>query len=574
MDIEQIKTPRQRSFLPADFKDGKWDDLKGYFDTLLVAELKNEEDLQQWLLNRSELESVVSEDLGRRYIQMTCYTENEEYRNAFNDFIENIEPNIAPYSNKLNIKLANNTFASKLKSAADQIMMAKVKIDLEIFREENIPLMTQLQSKQQEYGAICGAMTITDEGTEYTLQQAGAKLQDIDRNVRERFYRKINERRLQDKDKLDDLYSQLIQLRHTVAVNAGFKNYRDYMFKAMHRFDYSPADCFRFHEAIKQYIVPLLNKIALKRKEKLKVDALRPWDLAVDPDNKPPLKPFVGGEDLLEKTIECFQNMSPFLAQCLHVMKDMKHLDLESRKGKAPGGYNYPLDEVGVPFIFMNAAGTMQDVVTMLHEGGHAVHSIVTKPLRLSEYRNLTSEIAELASMSMELMSMDNWSVYLPDTEELKRAKLHHLEHALETLPWVATIDKFQHWIYENPQHTVAERTAKWNEIHSEFALAAIDWTGLQNFKDNIWQKQLHLFEVPFYYIEYGIAQLGAFGVWRNCKKDFSKGLNDYLEALKLGYSASIGEVYARAGVPFDFSEGHIKSLVAFVEGEIQTIES
>lgn len=573
MNIEQIKTSRGRNFLPADFKVGKWDELKDFFDKLLAAELKDQEDLQRWLQNRSELESVVSEDLGRRYIQMTCYTENEAYRSAFNDFIENIEPNIAPYSNQLNIKLANTPLAAQLASEADQIMLAKVKIDLEIFREENIPLMTQLQSKQQEYGALCGAMTITEEGVEYTMQQAGAKLQDVDRGLRERFYRKINERRLQDKDKLDELYSQLIQLRHQVAVNAGFKNYRDYMFKAMHRFDYNPEDCFKFHEAIKVSIVPLLNKVALKRKEKLKVDTLRPWDLAVDPDNKPPLKPFEGGADLLEKTIQCFQNMSPFLAQCLHVMKDMKHLDLESRKGKAPGGYNYPLDEVGVPFIFMNAAGTMQDVVTMLHEGGHAVHSIVTKPLQLSEYRNLTSEIAELASMSMELISMDNWSVYLPDADELKRAKLHHLEHALETLPWVATIDKFQHWIYENPSHSVAERTAKWNEIHSEFALAAVDWSGLQSFKDNIWQKQLHLFEVPFYYIEYGIAQLGAFGVWKNCKNDFNKGLNDYLEALKLGYSASIGKVYGTAGVPFDFSESNIKSLVSFVEGEIHAIE-
>lgn len=572
MNIEQIKTPRVRNFLLQDFKVDTWDHLKVYFDRLLNYEIDSTAALETWLLYRSELESVISEDLGRRYIHMTCYTDNVSYRDTFNDFIENIEPNIAPYSNQLNIKLAQSPYAESLKSAADQIMLQKIKIDLEIFREENIPIATQLQSKQQEYGAICGAMTLTDEGTEYTLQQAGVKLQDIDRSVRERFYRKINERRLQDKDRLNDLYSELIKLRHLLATNAGFKNYRDYMFKAMHRFDYTAEDCFKFHEAIKTSIVPLLNQIALKRKTKLKVEALKPWDLAVDPDNKPALKPFEGGDDLLQKTIRCFQNMSPFLGQCLNVMKEMNHLDLVSRKAKSPGGYNYPLDEVGVPFIFMNAAGTMQDVVTMLHEGGHAVHSIVTKPLKLSEYRNLTSEIAELASMSMELMSMDHWNEYLSDADDLKRAKYHHLEHALETLPWVATIDKFQHWVYENPNHTVAERTQKWNEIHSEFGLACLDWSGLQEFKDNIWQKQLHLFEVPFYYIEYGIAQLGAFGVWKNCKEDFDKGLTQYLEALRLGYSASISTVYATAGVKFDFSEANIKSLVSFVDKEMQAI--
>jgi len=332
MNIEQIKTPRVRNFLSLDFKVDTWDHLKVYFDKLLNYEINSVAALETWLLNRSELESVISEDLGRRYINMTCYTDNVSYRDAFNDFIENIEPNIAPYSNQLNIKLAQSPFSDSLKSVADQIMLQKIKIDLEIFREENIPIGTQLQSKQQEYGAICGAMTLTDEGTEYTLQQAGVKLQDIDRSVRERFYRKINERRLQDKDRLNDLYTELIQLRHQLAINAGFENYRDYMFKAMHRFDYTADDCFKFHDAIKTSIVPLLNQIALKRKAKLKVDALKPWDLAVDPDNKPALKPFEGGDDLLQKTIKCFQNMNPFLGQCLNVMKDMNHLDLVSKR--------------------------------------------------------------------------------------------------------------------------------------------------------------------------------------------------------------------------------------------------
>jgi oligoendopeptidase F len=442
MNIQDIKTPRKRAFLNADFSIDSWSSLQVYFDQLLAFEINSLESLKTWLQYKSELESAISELVGWRYIKMTCFTENEEYRKAYNDYIENIDPQIAPYANKLNEKLAASPFLKELTSAADKIMVAKMNIDLELFREENIPLFTQIQGKQQEYGAICGAMTLKDGDKEITLQQAGVKLQDTDRSVREKYYRLINERRLQDKDTLNQLYTDLIGLRHQVAINAGFSNFRDYMFKAMHRFDYTAQDCFNFHESVKSTVVPLLNHFGSIRKSKLKVDALKPWDLAVDPDNHPPLKPFSGGEDLLKRTQQCFEKMNPFLAQCLHIMEDMKHLDLVSRKGKAPGGYNYPLDETGVPFIFMNAAGTMQDVITMLHEGGHAVHSIVTKPLALAEYRNLTSEIAELASMSMELMSMDYWDVYAMNADELKRAKLHHLEHSLETLTWVATIDK------------------------------------------------------------------------------------------------------------------------------------
>ncbi|MFN8436172.1 MAG: M3 family oligoendopeptidase [Cytophagales bacterium] len=573
MTVSEIKTPRKRNFLNDDFNIDSWETLEKYYKTLISYEIYSLDDLTNWLKNKSELESAISEQVGKRYIKMTCFTENEEYRKAFNDYIENIDPNIAPYTNELNKKLASCTFKSQLTSEADRIMLAKIDSDIEIFREENIPLYTQLQSKQQEYGSICGAMTIKDGDKELTLQQANVKLQDTDRAVREKYYRLINERRLEEKDKLNQLYSELIALRHQIAQNAGFENFRDYMFKAMHRFDYTPQDCFDFHDSVKNTVVPLLNTFAEKRKTKLGVEKLRPWDLAVDPDNLPALKPFNGGEDLLQRTQNCFNQMNPFLGQCLQIMAEMEHLDLVSRKGKAPGGYNYPLDETGVPFIFMNAAGTMQDVITMLHEGGHAVHSIVTKPLALSDYRNLTSEIAELASMSMELISMDYWNNFdLNEAEEI-RAKIHHLEHALETLPWVATIDKFQHWIYENPTHSIEERLQKWNEIHSEFALDVLDWSGLETYKQHVWQKQLHLFEVPFYYIEYGIAQLGAFGVWKNCKVDFQKGLSQYLDALKLGYSKSIKEVYATAGVEFNFSKNNITQIVEFVKTEIHKLE-
>ena len=412
-------------------------------------------------------------------------------------------------------------------------------------------------------------MTVEIEGKELTLQQAGVELQSTNRDVRETVYRLINERRLADKPKLDDLFKKLVLLRNQIAKNADFKNYRDYMFEAMGRYDYTPYDCFDFHTAIAKTVVPVMEEFQKQRRENLGYTTLRPWDLAVDPENKAALKPFEGGDDLLEKTITCFDRLDPFLGDRLRTMKEMKHLDLVSRKGKAPGGYNYPLDESGVPFIFMNATSTLQDMITMLHEGGHAIHSIVTKELTLYAHRNLTSEIAELASMSMELISMDHWDIFFTDKEELRRAKIQHLEHVIETLPWVATIDKFQHWIYENPRYTQEEITANWVEIQSTFSGNVIDWSGLEKYRENIWQKQLHLYEVPFYYIEYGIAQLGAIAVWKNFKENPKSGLNNYLEALKLGYTKDIKLIYQTAGIKFDFSEKYITELLNFVKKEL-----
>ncbi len=564
---------RTRTYLPDDFVIQSWETLKNFFEELLNREINSLQSLKIWLTNRSELETAISEEMGWRYIRMTCYTDNEAYREAFNYMITEIEPQIAPISNKLDEKILNSAYKNELNYSGDKILLRALETNYKIFREENISIFTEIQTLQQQYGAICGAMSVVINGQEITLQQAGVLLQSVDRHEREVTYKTINERRLKDKPQLDELYTKLISLRQQIAKNAGFDNFRDYMFVALGRYDYNAQDCFDFHAAIALEVKPLLNDFASSRKATLQLNTLRPWDLAVDPENKPPLKPFIDGEDLLEKTIKCFNKLDPFLAECLVIMKNMKHLDLESRKGKAPGGYNYPLDEIGIPFIFMNAAGTLQDTITMLHEGGHAVHSILTKPLALNSYRSLTSEIAELASMSMELISMAHWDVFFTDAETLKRAKKSHLEHVIETLPWVATIDKFQHWVYENPQHNLAERTQAWNQVHSEFACDLVDWSGLQEFKDNVWQKQLHLYEVPFYYIEYGIAQLGAIAVWKNCQENPQEGLKKYLEALKLGYTVSIKEVYATAGVKFDFSIEHIQDLMKFVKAELDKLD-
>jgi len=568
-----IPTRARRPFIGEEFDLKKWEDVQPFFENLKNREINSLEDLKQWFSDRSEIESYLSENFAWRYIRQTCDTANTGLINALQFFITEIQPKLAEYGNALDKKIVDNPFLSELTEPGFAITLRGMKKAIEIFREENIPVITEMQTEERKYGAIAGAMTVTLDGEEVTLQRAADRLQSTDRSVREEAWRAIAGRRYDDHEKLDDLLNKLVTLRDTVGRNAGFSNYRDYMFAAMGRFDYTPQDCFNFHASVKKAVVPILNEMAAERKAALQVDTLRPWDTKVDPKGLPPLKPFETGEELLDKTIRAFSRLDPFLGDCLRIMKTMKHLDLESRKGKAPGGYNYPLDEIGVPFIFMNATSNLRDMVTLLHEGGHAVHSLVTRDLALNSFKHTPSEVAELASMSMELITMDFWDEFFENEEDLKRAKITHLESIIETLPWVATVDKFQHWMYENPRHTPEQRTEAWVRIYEEFTDTVMDWSALENFKKYLWQRQLHIYEVPFYYIEYGIAQLGAIGVWKNYREDAAKGLKGYLDALKLGYTATIGEIYQAANIPFDFSERHIAELMQFVRDELAELK-
>ena len=564
------KTPR--NFIPEDFKLADWSTLEPYFKELKERPINDAADLEKWMQNLSELEAVVNEDACWRQIKMTCDTENKSLEEAFNYFCMEIQPNIQPYVDALNKKLLASPFLDSLDTKTYFPYLRGVKQSIELFREENIPLQAEVSVLQQQYGQVTGAMAVTVNGEEYTLQQAAKFLENPDRNIREDVYRKIQERRLQEKDKLDDLYDKLIDLRNTEAKNAGFENYRDYRFKELGRFDYTKEDCFQFHDAVKKYVLPLVNDIYKKKKEKLGLDSLRPWDLDAEPAGTQPLHPFKTSDELLQKSIECFTALKPFFGECLQKMQDLNHLDLESRRGKAPGGYNCPLPESGAPFIFMNAAGQMHDVTTMVHEGGHAVHSFLAHPLPLTGFKEYPMEIAEVASMAMELFSMDNWDTFFDNDADLQKAKEHQLERVITIFPWIAIIDKFQHWIYEHPTHTHTERTNAWVTISKEFRDDVIDYNGLEVYLENAWQRQLHLFEVPFYYIEYGIAQLGAIGMWMQFKKNKDAALNNYCEALALGGTKTLPELYKTAGLEFDFSPEKVKSLMDFVKTEMDKI--
>ncbi|MFM6976488.1 MAG: M3 family oligoendopeptidase [Sphingobacteriaceae bacterium] len=564
--------PKTRKYIPQDL-EMKWETLEPLFQELLKREMNSVADLEQWLRDRSELEAALEEDFAWRYIRMTCDTASENLLADFQYFATEIEPKIAPLNNELNKKFIASPFLKALDQQKYFILIRGIKKALELFREENIPLQTTIQVEQQKYQSITGAMTAKLNGQEYTLEQASVFLKDVDREIRKNAWETISKRRLQDKETLNELFDTLLKLRHQVSVNAGFANFRDYMFQALGRFDYTPEDCFRFHEAIEKQVVPALSQQAEQRKKALNLSALKPWDTEVDISGKPALKPFANGQELIDKTILCFNGLSPFLGDCLKTMKANGLFDVESRKGKAPGGYNYPLAETGAPFIFMNSANSFRDLTTMVHEGGHAIHTFVTANLELNDFKHCPSEVAELASMSMELISMDEWEVYFDNPEELKRAKRDQLKDVLKTLPWVAVVDQFQHWIYTHPEHTAEERNTAWKTIFERFGSNFADWSEHPDAEAYLWQKQLHIFEVPFYYIEYGIAQLGAVAVWKNHKENPEKGLADYLKALKLGYTQTIQEIYATAGIKFDFSSDYVKELVAFVQSELNKLQ-
>ena len=565
-------TAPQRRFLPEAFNITDWKSLEPYFQDLLDRKINSGQDLEKWLRDSSELEAIVSEDANWRQIRMTCDTENKELENAFTVFVMEIQPHIQHYADKLNRKLIESPFTKDLDHDKYFTYLRNIKKNIDLFRQENIALNSELSVMAQQYGVIAGKMTVNVDEKEYTLQQAAKFLENPDRNLREDVYRKINERRLLDKDELNKLFTSLVQKRNQVAVNAGFANYRDFRFRELGRFDYTREDCFQFHEAVKQNIIPLVNEIYRKKKDKLVVDPLRPWDIEAEPAGTTPLNPFKTSDELLHKTLECLEDVNPFFAECLQQMKTMHRLDLESRKGKAPGGYNCPLPETGAPFIFMNAAGQMGDVTTIIHEGGHAVHSFLTHPLALTGFKEYPMEMAEVASMSMELFSMDHWDVFFDNKDELKRAKEYQLERVITIFPWIAIIDKFQHWVYENPAHTEEQRASTWMEILNEFTSPEIDFSGLDEYRKYGWQRQLHLFEVPFYYIEYGIAQLGAIGLWMQFKKDKNTALNNYIQALSLGGTLTLPQLFKNAGLKFDFSSKYVSELMSFVHNEMKQL--
>lgn len=577
---------KNRSFVASDFQPTSFEVIEPYYNHLLNIDWNTEAVADTthgsndhgvfaaWLANRSELESCLDEQQAWLYVALSCDTENTDKRKAYEFFVQEIYPKIAPLDDALNAKMLAYPGLDSYHEPGFDRLLRMVRNARELYREENIPLQTELKGLESQYGAKTGSLSIVYNGQEYTLPQAQNLLKSPDPSQRQAVYRLIMEARAGIGEDLQGLMDRMLDLRHRVALNAGFANYRDYRFRELNRFEYGVEECETFHQSVRDSFMPLKEHMDHNKALINGLDRLRPWDLKALPAGLKPLQPFEGQKDLIQKSIAAFQQLDPFFGECLSTMDRMGRFDLESRKGKAPGGYNYPMMESGAPFVFMNATGSMEDLETMMHEGGHAVHSFLVHPLRLNVYRQTPSETAELASMSMELLSMVAYPHFFGNAEDLHRASYEQIQRALGVLPWIACIDAFQHWMYTHPGHSRNERSHAWKELLQQYTSPVVDWSGLDEWLDYQWQGQLHLFEMPFYYIEYGFAQIGALGVWRNCTSDPVHGLAAYREALALGNTVSINDVYRQAGVPFEANHAYVEELANWTLNKMQHHEN
>jgi oligoendopeptidase F len=545
-------------------------------------------DLEKWLQDRSELEATCCEAEANLYIAMTCHTEDSSAQQAWTTYIETVPPKLKPAVFELDRRQAELSERFGLATQGGgryRVLTRDVKAEVEIFRPANVPIQTELALLDQKYQQTTGAMTVQFDGREQTLPMMGRYQESTDRSVRESAWRAVADRRLKDAEAIDAIYDQMVPLRDRMARNAGCADFVGYAFKSKRRFDYTPQDCKAFHNACQQAVVPFVRRLDARRREQLGLGArkepLRPWDLAVDPKGRPALKPFQGGVELMSKSVRAFERLDPELAVLLSGMGDGSNaagsangacLDLDSRKGKAPGGYQSMRDRSRQPFIFMNAAGLQRDVETMVHEAGHAFHSFLSLHEPLLHYRNPPMEFAEVASMSMELLTTPYWGEFYGNDADRARAVRLQIEKCVSLLPWIATIDAFQHWVYTHPTHTRAERTAAWLEVEGRFG-HDISWQGLEAARERLWHRQLHLFGAPFYYIEYGIAQLGAIQLWvRSLEEGERAAIESYKAALALGGSRPLPELFAAAGLRFDFGAAMVSRLLDRVEREIEKL--
>ncbi|MHC4839650.1 MAG: M3 family oligoendopeptidase [Planctomycetota bacterium] len=566
------KLPKEfpRSFVPADLAVGSFDDVEPLFTKLLDREINNADELEQWLKDGSELGNVIGEHGSGIYIKSTVDTENEQYKKDFLEFIQNFEPKIKPITEKLNRKFYDSPYRAELDRDKYKLYERSVVTALELFREENIPLETEISELTNQYDQTMGAVTVDFEGEERTPQQMSKFGLEQDRDLRERAFKALLERRAKDADTLNEIFEKQMRLREKVAENAGFDDYRAHAFKGYLRFEYTPEDCDDYARAVEEVALPAIERIDARRKKALGLDVLKPWDLQVDPDNNPPLIAFDGSKELIGGCQSIFNKVDPELGSQFARMDEVGLLDLDNRKGKAPGGYQADLPETRLPFIFMNAVGRNEDVSTLLHEGGHAFHSFATRDMELSDFRHAPMEFCEVASMSMELLGNKHLGEFYSE-EDLIRARRKFFEDIICYLPWYATIDQFQHWLYTNKGHGIEDRCNAWLVVFSRFNKRA-DWTGLEQYMPNRWQAQGHLYFAPFYYIEYAIAQIGALQVWLNSKSDLPGALANYRRALALGGTKTLPELFDAAGGKFGMGPETLKPLVEAVEAELENI--
>ncbi|MDB6028709.1 MAG: hypothetical protein JWM68_4932 [Verrucomicrobiales bacterium] len=572
LPFENLPAHKPRHFVPAQIDLGDWSQIAPLFDQLEkgAGDCKSVPEFEQWIVDGGELSAALDEESSKRYIAMTCHTDSPEAEKSYLHFVEKIEPELKPRQFTLSQLYVNHPLRDallKAKPVRYEVFDRNTKLHIELYRPENVPLETEEAKLGQQYQKLSGALTVQFRGEEKTLVQMGRYLEEPDRALRQEAWELVAKRRLQEKDKFEENFEQMLSIREQIARNAGFKNYLEYAFRARGRFDYTPEDCLKFHDAIEKEVIPVLRGLYVERRKQLGLDKLRPWDLSVDPMNRPALRPFEKVDQMVSSTQKIFNQLDRDLAEGFQTMQNLRLLDLENRKGKAPGGYQSTLNEARLPFIFMNAVGVQRDVETILHEAGHAFHALATKNEDMYFYRHAPIEFCEVASMSMELLGNEFIENFY-NSPDAKRARNDHLEGIIEIFPWIATVDAFQHWIYSHPGHTRDARRKAWLALMDRFG-GDVDWTGYEDVRANLWHRQLHIFLHPFYYVEYGIAQLGALQVWANSKRDKQGALNSYKKSLALGGGRPLPELFAAAGCKFDFSQETVQPLVKLVEAEL-----
>ncbi|AMR02889.1 MULTISPECIES: M3 family oligoendopeptidase [Bacillus] len=541
--------------------------------TLLNKEISSKLELENWLKKQSTVIWEIEEQLTSHYIAFQCNTNNKKIKDTFEYDQQYVRPLLKRYQNSFDNKYLESPFRMELDVKKYSLLDKRIKNAQTLFCEKNIDLEITEDKLVTEYFEITGGLTAQWDGEEKTVTELQSYLQDPDRHIRKKAKTLISATFLSVEDTLQHILNELIAIRHQKAKNIQLDNYRDYMFKKHERFDYTPDDCYELAESIRKYVVPLIDKIFNEKKSELQVDSLRPWDLKATAPNQKALKPIEDASELIEKSSYILHKLDPEFSILLNRMHENNCLDLESRKGKAPGGFCEYLPASRLSFIFMNLNHTHDDVTIFLHEMGHSIHNECMKQLELQKYLEIPSESAELASMTMELFSMEYWGTFYDNSEEFIKAKLDFFKDIVKYLPPMLIVDQFQHWMYENPNHTAKERNEKYLELHNTYQSNVVNIEGYENWIATGWLPVLHIFEIPFYYIEYAIAQLGALQMYKQYKENPKQAIENYKKALSLGSSKSLPEIYEAAGIRFDFSGETIKELMLFVEDELESLE-
>jgi oligoendopeptidase F len=565
-------------YLPTDAKSIlalKWADYEPYYQELEARPL-NKENIQGWLGDWSTLAATADEHYWRLFIATTVDTADKEVEEQFNRYIEEIQPEVKTAEQKLKARL----LASGLSPKGFETGLRRVQAEAEIFNEENLPLLAEEQKLVTEYNKIRGSLTIMWEGEERTFMQMLSLLYETDRSLRQRAWEAREASILKERQAINELWETFLTVRLKIAANAGMPDYRAYMWKQRFRFDYSPEDCKSFQAAIEAVVVPAARRVYERRRQRLGLETLRPWDIFVDPLGSSPIKPYETIEEFKSKAHAIFQQVDPKFGEYFQIMMDEGLLDLESRKNKGPGGYSLGLHASHRPFVFMNNTNTPEDVLTILHEGGHAFHEFERAHVNFYQRGEiyLPAEFGEVASMSMELLA----SPYLAKkcggfyTEsEAARAMIENLEGSITFWPYMALVDAFQHWIYEHPAESsdASKCEEKWAELWDRY-MPGIDYSGLEAARKTFWHRQAHIFDSPFYYVEYGLALLGATQVWANARQDQKQAVDDYRKALALGATVPLPQLFAAAGAKFAFDAQTLKAAVDLMEEVIGEMEA